>query len=161
MRRYQAPTAAFLHRFCRRQVDLEDITQETFIRAYRHLDKWSASKGTFKSWLLRLATNVAYDYLRDENRYPWPTPDELADLETRLESDHTDTHRRNGDTVAFLLGQLAAEDRLLMTLRYSEGYSVQKIASLLNWGQSKVKVRSLRARQQLETLAHRHGIRIE
>ena len=159
--RYQSQLGSYLHRFCRRQDDLEDITQEAFIRAYKNLAKWAPEGGSFKSWLMRLATNVAYDYLRDEKRYPWPDPEREAELANQIDLDQRQSPRSYGDTVAFLLSKLEPEDRLLMTLRYSEGYSVQEISNALNWGESKVKVRSLRARKQLESCAEKHGIRIE
>lgn len=46
----------------------EDVTQETFIRAYRKMHQFRG--GSFKSWILRIATNLAYDEMRFRHRHP-------------------------------------------------------------------------------------------
>ncbi len=55
----------------------EDATQEAFISAYKALNRFRG--GSFKSWLMRIATNACYDELRRRKRRPQSSLDELTE----------------------------------------------------------------------------------
>src|ERR1700761_954795 len=48
----------------------EDISQETFLKAWKSLQKYDESSSKFKTWLLRIARNTAIDYLRKKKHVP-------------------------------------------------------------------------------------------
>ena len=62
----------------------EDVAQESFVKAFQALDSFRG--GSFRSWLLRIVTNCAYDILRRSQRYPlqplFPEDDDGEDLES-------------------------------------------------------------------------------
>jgi RNA polymerase sigma-70 factor (ECF subfamily) len=64
--RHQSVVSALLFRFAGQRADLEDLVQETFIRAFRNLKSWQPDK-PFSHWLKRIAVNVGRDYYR-QNR---------------------------------------------------------------------------------------------
>ena len=68
MQRNQARVAAFLRRFVGEQA-VEDLTQEVFMRVYRHRATYR-HEARFTTWLYRVAHNVAFNALRSKNRRP-------------------------------------------------------------------------------------------
>jgi len=56
----------------------EDCVQETFLRAWRSRDRYSAELGTERTWLFAIARNVVVDALRARGRRPTPVPDEVV-----------------------------------------------------------------------------------
>lgn len=136
----------------------EDITQDTFLLAYRNLPSFRG--GSFKAWLFRIVSNLCYDELRRKNRRPtqplnptdseddeiespaWladsgPTPEELverADLRQTLQR---------------FLEELPAEYRSLVLLVDVEGLNYMEAAQALDIPVGTVKSRLARARMRL------------
>lgn len=163
VRRYQPRIAAYLRKFTPRQTELEDLTQETFIRAFKNLRQWRPS-GAFSGWLLRIATNTAYDHFRRHRNEPIalaqrvdrdeePTCVDRLQVEPVGPSEHP-----NAELLETILSQLPTTDRMVITLQYYEELPLQEIADRLQWGLSKTKVRSHRARTKLERILKTHGI---
>src|SRR5687768_6541632 len=63
------------YRLTRNQHDADDVVQETFLRAYRHLSSFD-SRSSFSTWLHRIATNTAFDLLRRNERHKTEEIDE-------------------------------------------------------------------------------------
>ena len=64
--RYQAPLFNYLRRMIGNASEAEDVFQDTFMKVYRHLDRFRPD-GRFRSWLYRIATNTCRDALRAGN----------------------------------------------------------------------------------------------
>jgi len=160
VRRYQQTVAASLYHFCRNQSDLEDLVQETFIRTYHKLGKWSPSAPLI-SWIRRIGYNLSYDYLRKQKRNPLAnvheqhvsdSEDHRPELEIADESTTADEKSSRNDLMTWLLNQLKAEEAMLVSLMYVEQLAVMEIADRLGWGESKVKVKIHRTRKKLKKL---------
>src|SRR6266850_7620171 len=67
VRRYQRPVLAIARRFARDLDDAEDLAQRAFINASQRAGGWRG--GSFKSWLFRIAVNLAKNHLRDTARF--------------------------------------------------------------------------------------------
>ena len=162
VRRYQPRIAAYLYKFTPRQAELQDLTQETFIRAFRNLHKWRPT-GAFSSWLLRIATNTAYDHFRRHRNEPISVAQrgQKEEDEDRIDAIPAaqEAHIENPDAELLqrILSKLPAPDRMVITLQYYEGLPMQEIADRMEWGLSKTKVRSHRARAKLERLLKNCG----
>jgi len=76
---FQDQLKSYLYRLLTDRQDVEDIAQDTFIQAYTKL---SAFKGdsSLKTWVFKIATNLAYDYLRKAKRWGADAQDRAADL---------------------------------------------------------------------------------
>lgn len=158
IRRYQQPVAASLHHLCRDQSDLEDLVQETFIRSFRKLAKWTP-RAPLLAWIRRIGYNLSYDYLRKQKRNPLALRTDSAPTESTAQpfafeiADETrgvDVVSSRNDLITWLLRQLQPDEVLLITLIYVEQQSVKEIADRLGWSESKVKVKAFRARKKLK-----------
>jgi RNA polymerase sigma-70 factor (ECF subfamily) len=160
MRRHQALITGLLHRFCPWRADLEDLVQDTFLRAYRNLGQWRAEK-PFVHWLKRIAVNVGLEYCRKNQRSPLmhrapggEDDDALARLPASAD------HEAKPGALAeaqWLLSHLAPDDRALLTLLYLDQMPLAEIAGHFGWSRTNAKVRAFRARAQLRKLLQHHG----
>ncbi len=160
VRRHQSLVTGLLYRFCPSRTDLEDLVQETFIRAYRNLAQWRAEK-PFLHWLKRIAANVGLEYCRRNSRSPLALRQEpvadvdpLAGLAAPVENIAAPGALAEAQ---WLLAHLPAEDRALLTLLYLEEMPLAEIAEHFGWSRAKAKIRAFRARAHLRTILKRHG----
>lgn len=117
-----------------------------------------AGRGSMEGWLTRIATNTCLNILRSAKRRPEVVASDLSDDETEwLEnvSDTSGTQPLNAeqkviaaDLAEKLLETLLPEDRLALTMIDGEGASVNEVAEVTGWSESKVKVRAFRARKK-------------
>jgi RNA polymerase sigma-70 factor, ECF subfamily len=143
VRRHQGRVFRLAGRFFRRPQDVEEVAQETFLRAWLKLGTYSA-RAPFEHWLTRLCLRCAYDRLR---RPGAPATSSYQDLEDSLEAPGGDPNARL--EVGRLLARLPEADRFLLVLLEAEGWSVAEIAERLGWSRVNVKVRAHRARRRL------------
>ncbi len=135
-------------RFFRRREDVEDVSQETFLTAWRRLSTYS-SRAPFEHWLTRVCLNCCYAALRRAPREE-PAPErEPADARASDPAVALEVER--------LLGTLSPRDRFILLLLDGEGWSVAEIAEKLGWTRVNVKVRAHRARRKLRRLLERPG----
>lgn len=140
----------------------EDVTQQTFISALDHLSTFR-EEASFKTWLLRIASNGALKVLRKRNGLPTVSlesqtePQEGYDTvphpEMIAEWQHSPAElvaqKETMQTVETALMELDEKYRMVFILRDLEGLSVEETATALGISPGNVKVRLLRARLQL------------
>ena len=146
-----------------RDVDLvQDIAQESFIRAYRALPRFRG-ESAFYTWLYRIAVNTAKKFLMAKKRDPLVTESALAggrhdDDETYFagrELSHDETpeallaSKEIAQTVNAAIEALSEDLRQAITLREIEGLSYEEIASLMNCPIGTVRSRIFRARESI------------
>ena len=163
--RHRRRVALIASRFFQRREQIEEIVQESFMKAYFALADFSSSEETgFASWLARIAFNACYDELRRARRRPENTASELSDddrssLRERLsvEAAGPDAEKLmiERDLAQKLLARLSPEDRLVLVMLNVEELSVTDIAGLTGWSSSKVKVRAHRARAHLRRILNK------
>jgi RNA polymerase sigma-70 factor (ECF subfamily) len=133
----------------------EDVAQETFITAYQSLRTFRG--GSFKSWLMRVATNRCYDELRRRKRRPQSSLDELTDENEsyaflRSPTDGPEAHRQRvelAQAIERCLKALPDDQRIATVLGDVEGYDYQEIAAITRVSLGTVKSRISRARAKL------------
>ncbi|WP_096699395.1 RNA polymerase sigma factor RpoE [Polaromonas sp. AER18D-145] len=147
-----------------RDVDLvEDIAQETFIRAYRALAQFRG-EAQFYTWLYRIAVNTAKKALMELKRDPTVSEnsfksgqsdesDETSPLENELISSETPEAVLAGKEIAQMVNvameALPEELRQAITLREIEGLSYEEIAEVMNCPIGTVRSRIFRAREAI------------
>ena len=144
-----------------RDVDLvEDIAQETFIRAYRALAQFRG-EAQFYTWLYRIAVNTAKKALMDlkrnptvsENSFKSDDDDETSPLENELTSSETPETLLAGKEIAQMVNTameaLPEELRQAITLREIEGLSYEEISEVMNCPIGTVRSRIFRAREAI------------
>jgi RNA polymerase sigma-70 factor (ECF subfamily) len=157
--RYQRPVFAMLSRMVGRDRALvEDLAQETFLRALRALPRFSIrGPARLSTWIVTIATRLALDHLRRRS----PSLEDGAEgaLPAVLPGPDQDIHRR---AMAVALTEavqgLGAPFRAAFLLREVHGLSYEEIAAALEIDPGTVKSRLSRARAALqEALAELHG----
>jgi RNA polymerase sigma-70 factor, ECF subfamily len=146
--RYQAAIAQRMRRFTRDANAIEELTHDMFVEAYFSLRSYRGD-APFEHWLQRIATRVAYRYLKRAKQRAVVSFDEQfhdAAVDDEPSADVDD------EKVAAVLERLPARDRLVLTLLYLESRSVAEAADLVGWSQTMVKVQAYRARQKFYTL---------
>lgn len=154
---YQTPIYNLCLRITGNPEDAADMTQESFLKAWRSLDSFHF-EAAFSTWLYRLASNTCLDFLRSTKRrralsltvedesgesrlldLPDPAPTPEAALLTNEEN----------ALLSAAMGQLDPEQRRILTLRVVNDLSYTEIAAVLNIKEGTVKSRLARARENL------------
>jgi RNA polymerase sigma factor (sigma-70 family) len=110
----------------------EDVSQETFVRAWRHASTYDARRGSVSSWLLTIARNLALDRVRLKRAHP-VDPDFLASqLERGNGSDDFNDAARIADRELLrdLLARLPAPQRRALVLATYFGRTAKEIGEL-------------------------------
>lgn len=149
VRRHQARVFQFIRRLHGCAAEAEDLTQETFIKAYQALPRWRP-EARFHTWLLQIARNATLDALRQRRRRPGDTLDEHAHLADPGPSplQQLESGRRLA-LLEQLLARLPLEQREILLLREVEGLSYTELATALDINAGTVKSRLARAREAM------------
>lgn len=145
-------------RLLRDQAAAEDAAQDTFIRAWGAIDTFRG--GVVRPWLLRIATNRAYDVIRSRNRRPTRSLDaELFESEpewtTQAHSEGPESYAGRTELARYLdlaLAQLPEDQRTAIVLSDVQGYGYDDIANITGVAIGTVKSRISRGRSALRTL---------
>ncbi len=154
--KYQRKLARLLSRFIRDAAEVEDVSQEAFIKAYRALPSFRG-ESAFYTWLYRIGINTAKNFLVARGRRA-PTSTEFDIEEAESFEDAGQLHDLNtpeatlltreiGDTVNAAVAALPEELRTALTLREMEGLSYEDIAQVMNCPIGTVRSRIFRARE--------------
>lgn len=160
--KYQRRIERLIGRMVRDQDLIEDIAQETFIRAYRALGQFRGD-AQFYTWLYRIAVNTAKKALVDLKRDPLVSEaalksgseddDETSAMENELTSAETPetvlAAKEIAATVNSAMEALPEELRQAVTLREIEGLSYEEIAEVMNCPIGTVRSRIFRAREAI------------
>ena len=156
--KYQRKLGRLLSRMVRDPAEVEDVTQEAFIKAYRALPAFRGDSA-FYTWLYRIAINTAKNYLVAlGRRAPTTTEFNHEDAENFEEADalrdsstpESELHGKQiAATVNRAMDALPDDLRTAITLREIEGLSYEEIANLMNCPIGTVRSRIFRAREAI------------
>ena len=153
-------TSKELYRSIRAMVKDEDLVwdihQDTYLRAFRSLDKLKSNQA-FLSWLRQIAVNVTatkmakrvpmtFTELSDEEDKMPELPDERIEIQPELALDQKETSR----LVHEIMAGLPEQQLMILGMRYYEDLSVKEIADLLHLSQGTVKTQLFRGRKKVE-----------
>ena len=136
--------------------DAADMTQETFIKAYRALSGFRGDS-KFSTWLYRIASNVCLDFLRSRSRHPQVSLS-TVDEDDRATFELPDMRQNPEEQLMKKLGmeavrrgleQLPEQQRQILVLRELGGLSYAELAQTLGLEEGTVKSRIFRARKRL------------
>jgi RNA polymerase sigma-70 factor (ECF subfamily) len=156
--KYQRKLARLLSRMIRDQSEIEDVVQESFIKAYRALPNFRGDSA-FYTWLYRIGINTAKNYLVSVGRRPTVSTDiEIEDAENFDSGDELRTTetpestmmtKQIAQTVNDTVESLPEELRTAITLREIEGLSYEEIATIMGCPIGTVRSRIFRARETI------------
>jgi RNA polymerase sigma-70 factor, ECF subfamily len=151
---YQVPVYNLAYRMLGTPNEAEDAAQETFLRAYTHLESYDASR-KFSSWILSIASHHCVDRLRRrrgntvsmEEIMSWRwVPDDLPKPEEQT------VQHEDRAVIRRLLDQLPGPYRLVIVLRYWNELSYEEMAEVTHTTESAVKSRLHRAREMMAVM---------
>jgi len=156
--KYQRKLARLLSRFIRDPAEVEDVTQEAFIKAYRALPAFRGDSA-FYTWLYRIGINTAKNYLMAMGRRaPTSTEVEAEEAEGYEEGEQlrdintpesVALSNEIARTVNATIERLPEELRTAIQLREIEGMSYEEIAKVMDCPIGTVRSRIFRAREAI------------
>jgi RNA polymerase sigma-70 factor (ECF subfamily) len=159
--KYQRRIERLISRMIRDADLVHDVSQETFIRAYRALPKFRG-ESAFYTWLYRIAINTAKKTLVEMRRDPVVSESTLASTDEADETSRVERELSDGETPEALIASkeiaaavnaavesLSEDLRQAITLREIEGLSYEEIAEVMNCPIGTVRSRIFRAREAI------------
>lgn len=137
----------------------EDVAQEAFISAYRAFASFRGENP--RAWLMRIATNTCYDFLRRAARRPtvsYDEPEKEFDAPDRRTPGPEDTALQNERerTISDLLMELSPDYRAVLVMSDVQGFTYEEIAAATGANLGTVKSRLSRARARMRDLLREH-----
>jgi len=159
---------AICYRFTNDPTDAEDITQDVFIKVYRNLSSFDATKGSFQTWITTLTRNMLVDNYRrtkldratDSIDATLSAEDDGPTMADRLADTRQNQEERFAGlelkaTIQQALKKLSPELREAVILRDLEDMDYKEIAIILKIPEGTVKSRISRGRAELARLLQR------
>ena len=132
--------------------DAEDLTEQTFLQAYRHFERAGRESGgrPLRPWLLRIAHNLAANYYRDRARKPQTQLEDAAVVSDAHRTDDLVEGREELHEVLAGVARLPDDRREALIMRFALGMDNREIARALGRSDGATKVLLHRAIKQLE-----------
>jgi RNA polymerase sigma-70 factor (ECF subfamily) len=156
--KYQHKVAALVSRFIYDHAEVQDVTQEAFIKAYRALPNFRG-ESQFYTWLYRIAVNTAKNYLVSRGRRPPSTDIDVEDAmyfegNSQLKDLENPQNKLSSEELMEKVNQsikkLPEDLRVALTLREYDGMSYEEIADVMGCPVGTVRSRIFRARETVE-----------
>ncbi|MEM9158791.1 MAG: RNA polymerase sigma factor [Verrucomicrobiota bacterium] len=148
---HQAKLYNFIYRYTQNRQDAEDLTQDTFVKAFRNFHRYD-SQYPFGAWLFTIGRRTVYNHYRGLK----PTEELSFDVvESAATPDEEVEHEDRKHELWEVAKKLKKEYQEVLALKYIEDLSIEEISRVLGKSKTNVKIRLFRARNQLKKL---HGI---
>ena len=139
--------------------DAEEVVQNTFMNAFRHLDDYKPERASLLTWLMRIATNEIRMYLRkkqpslvsldEDEEHMQLVSDDEADQILMETTENRITHLQQA------IKLLSADEQLLLQLYYTEQRSLRDISFIIDSEKPMVETDTRRMENQLAQRLHR------
>ncbi len=156
--KYQHKILSLVGRYVRDVAEVQDVTQEAFIKAYRAIPKFRGDS-QFYTWLYRIAINTAKNHLMAKGRRPPGSDIDVQDAEfyesaSQLKDIENPENHLFGEELKEIvnqaLNQLPEDLRTAVTLREFDGLSYEDIADVMDCPVGTVRSRIFRAREAID-----------
>jgi RNA polymerase sigma-70 factor (ECF subfamily) len=147
--RYQHMVYNLAYRMTNSTADAEDLTQDTFIKAFRKLRQYN-SRYSFRNWILTICANLTKNVFRKRTRQS-----EAEKMNVDIQYLSKGERKQYNLELEAALGKLSPTLRAPLILKYLEDLSYEEIAEVLGIGVSAAKMRVKRARDEMnQMLSH-------
>jgi len=159
VQKYRRPMVSFMYRMAHNPGAAEDLAQEVFLRVYRSRESYEPS-AKFSTWLYRIATNLAVNYVRDtrherpENMVSVDEPDQETGLtmdvrDTSLTAEEEILRRERMAAIRQRVQALPERQRLAVLMHKYQQMDYRQIAQILKLSESATKSLLFRAYETL------------
>lgn len=152
--RYKDLVFTLALRMMKHHEEAEEVAQDSFIKAYRSLDKFKGDS-KFSTWMYRVTYNTCLDRLKKNKRQQNTVAiDEFTEHKVKTIDNALDKIEKEERQLAIkqCLDQLSNEDNYLLTLYYFDELSLDEIAEIIGLKPNNVKVKLFRSRKRLATV---------
>jgi len=136
--RYQGKLFAYLYRLIGSKEEAEDLLQDVFIKAYRHLDSFD-TKRKFSSWIYRIAHNEAVNFMKRRRLKKFVSWEEVTSAKDKLEMAGTEddpekiwSRKEERNKVNLAIEKLPQKYRQVLMLRYFNNNSYEEIGKIID-----------------------------
>lgn len=155
--RYKDMVFTLALRITKNQLEAEEVSQDTFLRAFKYLSKFK-NESKFSSWIYRITYNTAMDKIQRRKReIQTDTLEEITAEDLKLTEHQLDRleAQEKSKAIQSALAELNEEDGFLLTLYYFDDLTIEEISSITKLKRNNVKVKLFRARNKLAKLLRR------
>lgn len=153
VRRYASQVFAMIVKQVTDEMDAQELTQDTFLKAFRNIDRYDARQSSLGTWLCRIAYHLTLDFLKRrrplivslEDSSVWRT--DISDEE--LDVEFSTGNEQRIERLQELVQQLPDEERMLLTLYYFDDHPLSEIAFITGIGEKALANRLYRIRKKL------------
>lgn len=153
LHQYGQQVFALVSRIVGNREDAEELTQDVFLKAFRHLSSFKA-ESSFSTWVYSIAYNTAVSETRKKKTAVFAMDDTLLANISEQQVDET----LNDDSEEMIgklnraIGKLSVDERILITLYYYEEKTLGEIALILGLTENNAKVKLHRTRKKIYVL---------
>jgi RNA polymerase sigma-70 factor (ECF subfamily) len=157
IKRYRNPVAQIVYKLVRDRSQLEDLTQEVFIKAFQHLNDFDYQH-QFASWLFKITNNHCIDYIRKRRLRVYSIDDQVKTDDSEVgyeipdstyEPDLNLLREQKSRLIRQAIDSLPKKYREVILLRHREELSYEEIAEETGLPVNTIKVQLFRAREML------------
>ncbi|ADU28545.1 RNA polymerase, sigma-24 subunit, ECF subfamily [Evansella cellulosilytica DSM 2522] len=135
---YGVAISKYIYRMLRDYHQAEDLTQETFIKAFRYFESFE-EKSNPKTWLYSIAHNVTIDYLRKRRPLPQIEDEIMNTIDTRLLPEEIVERNESVHILYNALENMKPSYREVIVTRRINECSIKETSEKLTWSEGKVK----------------------
>ncbi|MBI2854324.1 MAG: sigma-70 family RNA polymerase sigma factor [Chloroflexi bacterium] len=136
------------------RADVEDITQEAFIRAWKALDKYKDTGAPFVAWLITIADNLVVDYYRKQKKQEVPI-DEVLEMPAAENLEALAEAKLDGAALRNAVMKLKGDKARVVMMHFIDGFSYEEIARALKKSEGAIRVIQYRALGDLRKILDR------
>jgi RNA polymerase sigma-70 factor (ECF subfamily) len=157
IKRYKNPVAQIVYKLVRDRSQLEDLTQEVFIKAFQHLNDFDYEH-QFASWLFKITNNHCIDYIRKKRLRVYSIDDQVKTEDGEMgyeipdstyEPDLNLLREQKSRLIRQTINSLPKKYREVIVLRHQEELSYEEIAMKTGLPVNTIKVQLFRAREMM------------
>ena len=153
VRRYASLVFALIVKQVTEEMDAQELTQDTFLKAFRNIDRYDARQSSLGTWLCRIAYHLTLDFLKRrrpvivslEDSSVWQT--DISDEE--LDAEFSTGNEQRIEHLQELVQQLPDEERMLLTFYYFDDRPLSEIAFITGIAPKALANRLYRIRKKL------------
>ncbi len=156
-RRYRNPVAQIVYKLIRDRSQIEDLTQEVFIKAFQHLGDFDYQH-QFASWLFKITNNHCIDYIRKKRLRVYSIDEKIRTEEGEMEHEIPDStyepdlhllREQKSRLIRSAIDSLPKKYREVILLRHQDELSYEEIAEETGLPVNTIKVQLFRAREMM------------
>ncbi|MBQ2130360.1 MAG: sigma-70 family RNA polymerase sigma factor [Prevotella sp.] len=147
--RYGQMVFAMIVRQVTTTMDAEELTQDTFMRAFNNIDRYDSRRSSLGTWLCRIAYHLTLDFLK--RRHPnIISMDDTTDIsDESLETELSTGNEKRIQQLEMLMEELPPDEQMLLTLYYYEDRTLDECSFIMDTTSHALANRLYRIRKKL------------